>query len=240
MADAQTILGQSRNVAFDGTVYRNICSLVVSQDLFDDIADPEDFAMAQAIEEYAKPPHFVSHQPIIHRPFEEADWNDSVDYPFENWQESRFSTGKFGVWYGSSDLMTGVYETAYHWIKRMIDEDGHWTDGRIAQRKVYSVDLKAVLIDLRPTCKKVKALTDKNDYTLTQSIGKVLSEQGHPGLLSKSARCDGDIQAIFTPRVLSNPKVSCWFEYRIEGDQVIASSGSNTRSIHIKIDELVA
>lgn len=239
MADAQTILGQSKNVAFNDTVYRNICSLIVSQDLFDDIADPEDQPMAQRIEEYAKPPHFVSNQPIIHRPFEEADWNCSVDYPFENWQESRFSTGKYGVWYGSGDLITGVYETAYHWIRHMINEDGHWTEGRIAERKVYSVDLKAVLIDLRPACKKVKALTHRDDYSLTQSIGQVLSEQGHPGLLSNSARCDGQIQAIFTPKVLSNPKVNCWLSYRTENDQIVVNLGRDEQVKRIPINQLL-
>lgn len=238
--DAETILGQAKNIAFDKTVFRNICSLIKTQDLFDDIAEPEDYSLAQTIEEYAKPPYFESHQPIINRPFEEALWNESVQYPFENWQESRYSTGKFGVWYGASDLTTGVYETAYHWIKRMLTEEREVPNGRIIERKVYTVDLKAVIFDLRPSCKKYPLLIAKDDYSLTQSIGSILHIQGHPGLISESARHTGQIQAIFNSKVLSNPRTACWFRYTIDNDRVLITEGSADVPGDIRIADLVS
>ncbi|MFA7349604.1 MAG: RES family NAD+ phosphorylase [Methylotenera sp.] len=197
-------------------VARNIVSLRVSEDLFDDLTDdPEAWQAAQLLEMETKPKLFNSHQPIIDRPFEEAEWNTAIGYPFQNSSQSRFSDGSFGVWYGAESIETTVYETAYHWQKILLDDAGFNKPGVEIERRIYMVQCDSLLIDLRPQIKTHPEIIHASDYTATHAIGSKLHREGHPGLITKSARiCRGDVYAIFTPNVLSNPVHSCYLTYR--------------------------
>ena len=54
-------------------VIRNIVSIGAPQDLFDDLSSsPEEWALAQQVEDEVKPPPYQSLTPVIHRPFEDA------------------------------------------------------------------------------------------------------------------------------------------------------------------------
>ena len=44
--------------------------------------------------------------------------------------------------------------------------------------------------------------------------------QFNPGLITKSARTEGDIEAVFNPQVLSNPKHYCYLTYSTSSDGV--------------------
>lgn len=197
-------------------IARNIVSLRVSQDLFDDLTDdPEAWQAAQFLEMETKPKLFNSHQPIIDRPFEEAEWNTAIGYPFKNASQSRFSDGAFGVWYGANSIETTVYETAYHWKHNLLDDAGFDKPGVVIERRVYMVQCDSLLIDLRPQVKTHPEIIHASDYTATHIIGNKLHREGHPGLISKSARfAHGDVYAIFTPNVLSNPVHACYLTYR--------------------------
>lgn len=240
MASASDVLAKAKLAPFSQTVYRNIVSLVVSEDLFDDLTDnPDDYATAHAVEALHTPPFYQSSNPIIDRPFEEAEWFNAVQFPFEHWQESRFSQGKFGVWYGASQLETTVYETAYHWLKRTLLEEGELPVGRELQRKVYTVDVDALLLDIRGLTKTYPALISRSDYSLTQQIGQVVDRQGHPGLIKKSARCEGDVQAIFNPSVLSDPKPIRWLTYQIKADGITTAYAEGAELLSFSSLELL-
>lgn len=240
MASATDVLAKAKLAPFSQTVYRNIVSLVVSEDLFDDLTDnPDDYATAHAVEALHTPPFYQSSNPIIDRPFEEAEWFNAVQFPFEHWQESRFSQGKFGVWYGASRLETTVYETAYHWLKRTLLEEGELPVGRELQRKVYTVDVDALLLDIRGLAKIYPALISLSDYSLTQQIGQVVDRQGHPGLITKSARCSGDVHAIFNPSVLSDPLPVKWLSYQIIDSGITTISSGKTELMKIKYADLL-
>ena len=74
-------------------VIRNIVSLRESQDLFDDLTDnPEEWGLAQQVEDEVKPPPYRSVTPVIHRPFEDAEWFSVIAWPFNNWQMVQLST----------------------------------------------------------------------------------------------------------------------------------------------------
>ena len=197
-------------------VARNIVSLRKSEDLFDDLTeDPEAWQAAQLLEMETQPKLFNSHQPVINRPFEEAEWNVAIGYPFLNSSQSRFSDGSFGVWYGADSIETTVYETVYHWQYGLLEDAGFNKPGVEIQRKIYMVQCDSLLIDLRPEIKSHPELVHSTDYSTTQSIGRKLHREGHPGLITRSARTGhGDVYAIFTPNVLSNPVYSCGLTYR--------------------------
>lgn len=202
-------------------LYRNIVSLRTSQDLFDDLSDnPADWQAAIHLEMSHKPPQFRSAQPVIDRPFEQAEHLSAVRYPFDHWAQSRFSSGRFGVWYGSSALSTTIHETVYHWRQGLLADAG-WadTEGVSIERRIHLVHCRGALINLLPKASEWPALR-ANDYSACQSFGARLHHEGHPGLWTGSARCDGTNAAIFTPRILSNPRTQCFLTYRIEDGAV--------------------
>lgn len=197
-------------------IARNIVSLRVSENLFDDLTDdPKAWQAAQLLEMETKSKLFNSHQPMIDRPFEEAEWNAAISYPFQNSSQSRFSDGSFGVWYGADSVETTVYETIFHWQNTLLDDAGFNKPGVEIQRKIYMVQCDSLLIDLRPEIKSHPEILHPTDYSATQSIGRKLHLEGHPGLITNSARVKhGNVYAIFTPKVLSNPALTCFLTYR--------------------------
>jgi hypothetical protein len=196
---------------------RNIVSLRVTQDLFDDLTDDADEqALATAVEMAAKPPEYQVAPPVVHRPFEETKWFQAIGFPFEHWSASRFSAGAYGVWYGAWTIPGTVYETAYHWRHGLLaDAEGFLQTGVAIERKVYWVRCDAALVDLRPALAAYPALVHPSDYTLTQQVGARLHHEGHPGLVTRSARCADTLGAIFTPRVLSAPRTACFLTYTL-------------------------
>lgn len=195
-------------------LYRNIVSLRTSEDLYDDLSDdPAERQAALNVELECKPPPFESNVPVIHRPFEEAIWNDAIGYPFRNWMRSRFSDGTFGVWYGADKVETTAFETAHHWRQQLLDDAGFNMPGVKIERKVYRVRCDAALLDLRAAVSSYPALVHPSDYTLTHQVGARIHREGHPGLVSRSARCDGEIYAVLNKAVLTDPRQVCFLTY---------------------------
>lgn len=195
-------------------LYRNIVSLRVTEHLFDDLSNnPQDWQTAIELELQTQPASYASSTPIIHRPFEEAAWQEAIGFPFRAWSRSRYSDGSYGVWYGSDTLETTIYETVYHWRNSLLADAGFTDPGIKIERRVHQVRCDAALIDLRKLVKQHPKIIDAGDYVFTQQIGARLHREGHPGLVTKSARCTGEVYAIFNPAVLSNPRPSCYLTY---------------------------
>lgn len=196
-------------------LFRNIVSLRISQNLFDDLSyDPEAWESAIQLEMDTRPKVFSNTDPCINRPFEEAEWNEAVGYPFKNSSQSRFSDGTYGVWYGADSLETTIFETAYHWQNKLLSDAGFNRPGVSIERKVYLVKCDSALIDLRSAIERNPEILHPNDYTATHAIGSKIHREGHPGLITKSARySEGDVYAIFTPKILSNVRHTCYLTY---------------------------
>lgn len=195
-------------------LYRNIVSLRSQEDLYDDLSnDPSDLRQAIELELQTQPATYLSHTPIIHRPFEEAAWDEAIGFPFREWSRSRYSDGSFGVWYGSDSIDTTIHETVYHWRNSLLADAGFTAAGIKIERRVHLVRCDAALIDLRGSVTQYPMLVSANDYTITQQIGGRLHREGHPGLVTVSARCLGDVYAVLNPAVLSNPRSNCYLTY---------------------------
>lgn len=204
-------------------VIRNIVSLRSSQDLFDDLtSSPEEWALAQQVEDEVKPPQYQSLNPVIHRPFEDAEWFNAIGWPFKHWQASRFSDGSFGVWYGFDTVKTSVYETAYHWFSGFLTDAGFEKEKVMGERNLYEVACGAALVDLRPLATPQSGLMHKTDYSTPQSVGARLHREGHPGLVTASVRhAAGQNYVVLNPDVLSNPRHHCQLTYRLEGHRIV-------------------
>ena len=212
------LFDQVVNYNCDRDLFRNIVSLRDSQDLFDDLSDaPSAWTAAQTLEMASKPYPYVSPQSVIDRPFEESAYYQAIQYPFRNWAQSRYSDGSYGVWYGADTLVTTIHETAYHWRQGLLADAG-WQDllGVRIERKVYKVHCQSLLLDFRSLIRTHPALVDPRSYQYTQHVGQRLHREGHPGLVSRSARCTGDVYALFAAQALSTPRPYCYLTYRLD------------------------
>jgi hypothetical protein len=203
-----------REVAdYHGDVVRNIQTIRVSQDLFDDLsAERTDQDVAIAAESADRIP---SEAPLITRPF---DYGTVITYPFANFngQGTRFSDGlRYGVWYGSLELETTVYETVYHRHRFVMDSFPSLDREIRNERRVFQVRCDAILIDLRGKETVEPRLVDRASYAFTQPFGAYLQGQGTNGLLVKSARCAGVNAAVFRPEVLADVREVCHLTYRM-------------------------
>lgn len=200
-------------VDYHGDLVRNIKGIRQSQALFDDLsADPGDQAVAIAAEIQTRIP---SPAPLITRPF---DYGAAISYPFvpHNWHPTRFSDGSsYGVWYGSLELETTVYETVYHWQRFVTDSFAAEDREIVGERRVLDVHCSAILVDLRGKHRREPRLVDRRDYGFTHQLGRYLQGQSQNGLLVRSARCNGTNASILRPGVLSNIRDSCFLTYRL-------------------------
>lgn len=203
-------------------LYRNVVTLRQSEDVFDDLSDePEDWKAAIGLEMVFKPQYYQSAQPVIDRPFEEAALRDAIQFPFDHLGESRFSRGHFGVWYGSDSMDATIHETVYHWRNGFLaDASYNDIEGVSVERRVHLVRCDAALINLLPQSEGWPELVS-DDYSSCQMLGETIHKQGYPGVWTPSARLRGaTTAAVFTPRVLSDPRVHCYLTYRLERGSV--------------------
>lgn len=218
-----------------GNLIRNIVSIRTSQNLFDDLSSrEEEWALAQQVEDDVKPPPYRSSTPVIHRPFEDAEWFNAIGWPFEHWQASRFSNGSFGIWCGCDTVETSVYETAYHWFSGLLTDAGFEQERVVGERRVYEVACDAALLDFRPMETKKSTLMYKTDYGYAQSLGARVHRKVHPGLVTTSARrLAGQNYAILNPDVLSNPWNCCQLTYRLDDHRIVIEKKTGVTWIEI-------
>jgi hypothetical protein len=119
------------------------------------------------------------------------------------------------VWYGSLDIRTTVYETAWHWYRFVLDSYADEDREIVTDRRVFDVRCDALLIDLRGKDKSHPALVSRRSYAFTQQVGRYVHEQGLNGLLAPSARSDGTNAAIFRQERLSNVRDRTFLTYRL-------------------------
>ncbi len=205
-----------------GDWHRNIVSLRKSADLFADLVD--DPAHAAVLAEHEIATKLVTGpQPIIARPFEDADVYDriahAIAWPFEHPAASRFSSGRFGVWYGAGSMETAVHETVYHFRKNTLASQIARDSVKpiVQERRVHLVNCSAALVDLRPVVKHEKRLVDPDDCTYCQSLGAELRAAFQPGVITKSARHRaGEVVAVFVREALNSPRDVCYLTYVLE------------------------
>jgi hypothetical protein len=119
-----------------------------------------------------------------------------------NPQGSRFTDGSYGVFYASLTIETAIAETVHHrtLFLQATDEPAQELDMR-----VYAVDLKADLHDIRGMRESHSAYYHPARYAMAQELARELREAGADGIVYASVRDEnGECAAVFRPRLLSN------------------------------------
>lgn len=204
--------------------YRTIVSLRKSTELFADLVD--DLRDVDVLIQHEMDFKSAKLDPaIITRPFEDAEFYDAItaaiEWPFAHPCRSRYSNGTFGVWYGAATLETSVRETVYHFRKNTLAVAIAANSSKpiVQERRVHLVRCSGLLIDLRTLARKDADLLDPDDYTACQLLGAELKHAGMPGIITLSARhADMEIIGVFTPEVLSDPRIVCYLTYMLFPD----------------------
>ena len=204
----------SRSVDFHDDLTRNIPGIRASQNLFDDLSsDPADWDIAIAAEGSDRIP---TPSALVTRPF---DYGSVITYSFDarHWQSTRFSDGtSYGVWYGSLDIETTVYETAWHWYRFVLDSYAGEARVIVTDRRVFDARCDALLVDLRGKESAYPGLVSRTSYAFTHKLGRYLRDQDQNGLLVRSARCDGTNAAILRHERLSRVRDRAYLTYRLD------------------------
>lgn len=201
------------NVDWHDDLVRNIPGIAESQHLFDDLSDdPGDWAIAIAAEGAGRIPTSAA---LITRPF---DYGSVISYSFDSaqWQATRFSDAtRYGVWYGSLDIETTVYETAWHRYNFLRESFPEEDRSIRSDRRVCTVRCDALLLDLRGKERAYPELVSRTTYAFTQDLGNYVYDQNVNGLLVRSARCTGINAPIFGPERLSNVRDQGFLTYYV-------------------------
>lgn len=192
-------------------LYRNVAK--APDKPFDDLAEDDDsFDLAETAINQAQSALAMGRE-LLRDPV----YYNAIGRSFENRPSfpTRYSDGTYPVWYGSLAENTTIFETAYWMIRIEMAHGG--TDRRITrQRQIFRVHCDAILVDLREKKERFPELVG-GDYHLTHQIGRRIQREMHPGLLAPSARDIGGINAaIFTSRVLSNPRPDQQLQYQLD------------------------
>ena len=119
-----------------------------------------------------------------------------------NPEGSRFADGTYGVFYAADALDTAIAETTHH-RERFMRATG---EGRMElDMRVYLVDLRAALHDLRSRKAEYPLVYHDDNYAAAQHLAATLRKDGSNGIAYDSVRRrDGQCVAVFRARLLSN------------------------------------
>ena len=194
-------------------------------DLFEDIADPEDWPLLIAAEEKTNPRLMETLGAIDLVPPDRRVAGPGATYlmaPFTHVSRdrpSRFSDGRYGVLYIAERFETALLETMHHHARFMAQtrQSPGWT----SQFRELMLDLDAELQDLRTGSPMQTPTLDRDSYGASQALGATLREGGSNGVVYPSARDpDGECAGLFYPDRVRNPVQGRHLDYHWDGARV--------------------
>ena len=210
-------------VSWRGAV-RIIRSLFPPIDLFEDIADPADWALLISAEQKTNPRLMETIGNLDLVPVNRRVAGPGASYlmaPFTHVspdRPSRFSAGAYGVLYAGDRFEVALLETIHHHqaFMRATAQDPGWT----SQFRELILDIDAPLHDLRGGGSAAAAL-DPDSYRVSQPLGASLRAAGSQGVVYPSQRHPGGACAgLFYPDLASPPRQGRHLDYHWNGERV--------------------
>ena len=132
-----------------------------------------------------------------------------------NVQGSRFSSGRYGVFYAARERATAMAETRHHHGRFLAATQ----EGPLhLPMRLYSVLVEAKLNDLRPADAVPAAVFHPDDYGPAQALGARLHAAGSAGVVYRSVRHErGQCVGLFKPRGASRCLHAAYLLYAWDG-----------------------
>lgn len=201
---------------------RIIRSVYPPIDLFEDIADPEDWPLLISAEQKTNPRLMDTIGAIDLIPPARRVGGPGASYlmaPFTHTspdRPSRFSDGRLGVLYIANDFDTAVHETIHHHARFMAatDQAPGWT----SQFRELVLEIAGDLHDLRTI--EASELLDPDTYGPAQAFGDMLRAAQGQGVVYPSVRGDGECAGLFYPDLARPPAQGRHLDYHWNGTVV--------------------
>jgi hypothetical protein len=204
---------------------RIIRSLYPPIDLFEDIADPEDWPLLIAAEQKTNPRLMETIGSLDLVPPARrvagpgATWLMAPFTHVSSDRPSRFTDGAFGVLYLAQAFETALFETMHHHACFMANtgQAAGWT----SQFRELVMDLDGTLHDLRGANPALAPALDPDSYTASQALARTLRPAGSDGLVYPSRRdLNGQCAGLFYPDLARNPVQGRHLDYHWDGARV--------------------
>jgi len=211
------------NVRWQDAV-RVVRSVYPPIDLFEDIAEPQNWPLLISAEQKTNPRLMETIGNIDLVPEDRRVGGAGASYlmaPFTHTspdRPSRFTDGHLGVLYIAQDFETAVHETAHHHAQFMAqtDQKPGWT----SQFRELVLSVNAPLHDIRDTALDASGLLDPNDYAASQKFASELRSADSQGIVYPSVRGDGDCVGLFYPDKAHDPIQGRHLSYHWNGARV--------------------
>jgi hypothetical protein len=193
--------------------------------LFDRVAGPEDFDALYALEAMTNDRirdelGDISLVPPAERLFGDGSSPIMAAFTHLNPQGSRFSDGRYGVFYCARKKETAIAETRYHQALFMAATQ---EPPMRLQMRLYTVKAKGQVADLREASRTDPRIVDPDSYGYAQGIGRTLRGEGALGILYPSVRlAGGQCLAALKPSLLKNCVHAAYLEYNWNGREIDA------------------
>lgn len=192
-------------------------------DLFEDIADPEDWELLAAAEGKTNPriAETIGNLDLV--PAARRVNGPGASYvmaPFTHCsldKPGRFHDGSFGAYYAAKEFETAVAEVAHHQARRL--SDSRDTPGWISDMRELVGAVQANLLDVRG--QGFDALLTPHDYAPSQAYARDARGNGEGGIVYPSVRNPGgECIAAFWPDVIARPMQGRHFRYHWDGVRI--------------------
>lgn len=211
---------------------RIIRSIYPPIDLFEDIADPQDWEALASAESKTNPRLWEHIGRLDLVPPARRVGGPGASYlmaPFVHIstdRPGRFTDGTYGVYSAGDREEVAIREVAHHHGRAMANsgEEPGWT----SQFRMLVNRLDLDLNDARPEA----AYHHPDDYAASQALGKSLRAGGYNGIVYRSVRCPGgECVAVFWPDLLAIPVQADHFDFHWDGARVDKVRNCRTSAI---------
>ena len=205
------------------TAVRLIESKYPPIDLFEDLADPEDWELLAAAEAKTNPriAETIGNLDLV--PVERRVAGPGASYvmaPFTHCspdKPGRFHDGSFGAYYAAKEFETAVAEVTYHQAQRLADSRDE--PGWISDMRELVGAVQADLVDIRGG--GFESLLAPDDYVPSQDFARKRRDASAYGIVYPSVRDPGgECIAAFWPDVVALPVQGRHFRYHWDGTRI--------------------
>lgn len=222
MIDAAQL--RKSQVVWPGAV-RIIRSVYPPIDLFEDVADPADWALLLSAEQKTNPRLMENVGNLDLVPTARRVGGPGASYlmaPFTHVspdRPSRFSDGSFGVLYVGAAFEVALLETIHHHgrFMTMTNEPAGWT----SQFREIVLSIDAELHDLREGGGRFASILDPDSYAESRALGANLQAAGSNGVVYPSVRrAGGECVGVLYPDLAGHPRQGRHLDYHWDGERV--------------------
>ena len=188
--------------------------------LFDRVADAEDFDALYALEAMTNERlrdeiGEVERVPREQRLYGPGSGPIMAAFTHVNVEGSRFSDGRWGVFYAARERETAVAETRYHHARFLAATR---QPAMHLPMRLYHVAVDQRLHDLRPRAAALEACHHPDSYAASRALAAALHAAGSPGVVYRSVRhAGGQCAGLFSPQGASGCLHAAYLLYAWDG-----------------------